>query len=83
MCSLIVNFSLYVREPIKHTKTRPHLFIWELTSVRSSVESLLCEGMQNKVVVYTNTQAQTFEEAGILMMDSWTHSKLTMAHDRC
>jgi hypothetical protein len=59
------------------------LFIWELTSVRSSMESLLCEGMQNKVVVYTNTQAQTFEEAGILMMDSWTHSELTMAHDRC
>lgn len=59
------------------------LFIWELTSVRSSVESLLCEGMQNKVAVYTNTQAQTFEEAGILMMDSWTHSELTMAHDRC
>ena len=59
------------------------LFIWELTSVRSSMESLLCEGMQNKVVVYTNTQAQTFEEAGILMMDCWTHSELTMAHDRC
>jgi hypothetical protein len=31
------------------------VLIWELTSVRSSVESLLCEGMQNKVVVYTNT----------------------------
>ena len=59
------------------------LFIWELTSVRSSMESLLCEGMQNKVVVYTNTQAQTSEEAGILMMDCWTHSELTMAHDRC
>jgi hypothetical protein len=54
-----------------------------LTSVRSFVESLLCEGMQNKVVVYTNTQAQTFEEAWILMMDNWTHSELTMAHDRC
>jgi hypothetical protein len=59
------------------------VFIWELTSVRSFVESLLCEGMQNKVVVYTNTQAQTFEEARILMMDSWTHSELSMAHDRC